>query len=215
MKPPSEHLDQCNIGQAEGGDDNSSNESIEKGISSIREKTPLHDLDPSTSLALHELISLVHDHVNAVDTSKELQHTPPSYSNPASERDNSKILVNSLSCLEDDRVAHMLWNLEASKLRDALLAMARYFPRTLEALILHMLSPVAAEVLTQKFDEIDQQSGEEDRGQFYREFYGAFDDESAAMDIILTRKEAFAFQAFENVLDKYLGVNIASPTTNI
>ena len=39
----------------------------------------------------------------------------------------------------------------------------RYFPRTLEALILHMLSPVAAEVLTQKFDEIDQQSGEEDR----------------------------------------------------
>ncbi|XP_056852387.1 lysine-specific demethylase JMJ31-like [Raphanus sativus] len=215
LKPPSEHLDQCNIGQAEGGDDNSSNESIEKGISSIREKTPLHDLDPSTSLALHELISLVHDHVNAVDTSKELQHTPPSYSNPASERDNSKILVNSLSCLEDDRVAHMLWNLEASKLRDALLAMARYFPRTLEALILHMLSPVAAEVLTQKFDEIDQQSGEEDRGQFYREFYGAFDDESAAMDIILTRKEAFAFQAFENVLDKYLGVNIASPTTNI
>lgn len=39
----------------------------------------------------------------------------------------------------------------------------RYFPRTLEALILHMLSPIAAEVLTQKFDEIDQQTGEEDR----------------------------------------------------
>jgi len=26
-----------------------------------------------------------------------------------------------------------------------------------------MLSPIAAEVLTQKFDEIDQQTGEEDR----------------------------------------------------
>lgn len=39
----------------------------------------------------------------------------------------------------------------------------RYFPRTLEALILHMLSPIAAEVLTQKFDEIDQHTGEEDR----------------------------------------------------
>lgn len=105
----------------------------------------------------------------------------------------------------------------------------RYFPRTLEALILHMLSPVAAEVLTQKFDEMDQQTGEDDRfcsealfvvvvfffhtlkleknlkvvflypfpirrNQFYREFYGAFDDESAAMDIILSKKEGFAFQ---------------------
>ncbi|KAL0843359.1 hypothetical protein Bca101_016604 [Brassica carinata] len=204
LKQPSEHIDQDGI-----------NESIEKGTGTLREKTPLHDLDPSASQALHDLISFVHDHVNAVGTSRELQHASPSYSDPARERNNSKILVNALSCLEDDRVAHMLWNLEASKLRNVLLAMARYFPRTLEALILHMLSPVAAEVLTQKFDEIDQQSGEEDRSQFYREFYGAFDDESAAMDIILTRKEAFAFQAFEIVLDKYLGVNVASPATNI
>ncbi|CAH8370543.1 unnamed protein product [Eruca vesicaria subsp. sativa] len=215
LKQPSEHIDQCQIGQEEGGDGNSSNQSIEKGISTLREKTPLHDLDPSASQALHDLISLVHDHVNAVGTSRGLQHTSPSSSDLASGRDNSKIQENALSCLEDDRVAHMFWNLEASNLRDVLLAMARYFPRTLEALILHMLSPVAAEVLTQKFDEIDQQSGEEDRSQFYREFYGAFDDESAAMDIILTRKEAFAFQAFKNVLDKYLGVNISSPTTNI
>ncbi|KAL0784729.1 hypothetical protein Bca101_000974 [Brassica carinata] len=215
LKQPSEHLDQCKIGQTEGGDGNSSNQSIEKGISTLREKTPLHDLDPSASHALHDLISLVHDHVNAVGTSRELQHTSPSSSDIAPERDSSKILVNALSSLEDDRVAHMLWNLEASKLRDVLLAMARYFPRTLEALIIHMLSPVAAEVLTQKFDEIDQQSGEEDRSQFYQEFYGAFDDESAAMDIILTRKETFAFQAFKNVLDKYLGVHITSPTTNL
>lgn len=215
LKQPYDHLDQCKIGQSEGGDDNSRNKSIEKGIGTSREKTPLHDLDPSASHALHDLISLVHDHVNAVGTSRELQHTSPSSSDIASERDNSKILVNALSSLEDDRIAHMLWNLEASRLRDVLLAMARYFPRTLEALIIHMLSPVAAEVLTQKFDEIDQQSGEEDRSQFYREFYGAFDDESAAMDIILTRKESFAFQAFKNVLDKYLGVHITSPTSNL
>uniref|UniRef100_A0A1J3I6C7 Putative lysine-specific demethylase JMJD5 n=1 Tax=Noccaea caerulescens TaxID=107243 RepID=A0A1J3I6C7_NOCCA len=215
LKQPSEHIDQSHIGQEEGGNDNSSKESTKKGISTLSEKTPLHDLDPSVSQALHELISLVHDHVNAVDTSRGLQHTSPSCSEPASESDNSKILVNALSCLEDDHVAHMLWNLEASKLRDVLLAMARYFPRTLEALILHMLSPVAAEVLTQKFDEMDQQTGEEDRNQFYREFYGAFDDESAAMDIILSKKEAFALQVFKNVLDKYLGVKIASPTTNI
>lgn len=109
---------------SEGGDGNSSNQSIEKGISTLREKTPLHDLDPSASHALHDLISLVHDHVNAVGTSRELQHTSPSSSDIAPERDSSKILVNALSSLEDDRVAHMLWNLEASKLRDVLLAMA-------------------------------------------------------------------------------------------
>ncbi|EFH48168.1 transcription factor jumonji domain-containing protein [Arabidopsis lyrata subsp. lyrata] len=184
LRHQSEHIDQSHIGMAEGGNDNVGNESIKKGLSTLHEKASLHDLDPSASQALHELISLVHDHVNAVDT-------------------------------KDDRVAHLLWNLEASRLRDVLLAMARYFPRTLEALILHMLSPIAAEVLTQKFDEIDQQTGEEDRNQFFREFYGAFDDEAAAMDIILSRKESFAFQAFKSVLDKYLGVNIASPTINI
>ncbi|OAO89861.1 hypothetical protein AXX17_AT5G19760 [Arabidopsis thaliana] len=187
----SEHIDQSRIEMAEGGNDNIGNESIKKGLSTLHEKASLHDLDPSASQALHDLISLVHDHVNAVDTSKGLQHTSPSCSEGG---EKSKFLVNAMSCLEDDHVAHLLWNLEASRLRDVLLAMARYFPRTLEALILHMLSPIAAEVLTQKFDEIDQQTGEEDRTQFFREFYSAFDDEAAAMDIILSRKEAFAFQ---------------------
>lgn len=37
------------------------------------------------------------------------------------------------------------------------------FPRTLEALILHLLSPVGAEVLTRKFDEMDKLTAEEDR----------------------------------------------------
>lgn len=37
------------------------------------------------------------------------------------------------------------------------------FPRTLEALILHLLSPVAAEVLTRKFDELDRLISEDDR----------------------------------------------------
>ena len=32
----------------------------------------------------------------------------------------------------------------------------RTFPRTLETLVLNMLRPVGAEILTRKFDEIDQ-----------------------------------------------------------
>ncbi|XP_034228744.1 lysine-specific demethylase JMJ30 isoform X4 [Prunus dulcis] len=68
------------------------------------------------------------------------------------------------------------------------------FPRTLEALILHLLSPVGAEVLTCKFEEMDQQITEEDRNRFYQVFYGAFDDQFAAMDAILNGKELFALQ---------------------
>lgn len=102
------------------------------------------------------------------------------------------------------------------------------FPRTLEALILHLLSPVGAEVLTRKFDEVDQNTTEDDRylsnsriivlflkgkkktriifvftrlfiifyirNKFYQGFYGAFDDQFAAMDAILNGKELFAQQ---------------------
>lgn len=85
------------------------------------------------------------------------------------------------------------------------------FPRTLDALILHLLSPVGAEVLTRKFDEIDQQTTEGDRNKFYPGFYGAFDDQFAAMDAVLNGKELFAHWAFEKSLDKYLGVNFDVP----
>ncbi|XP_058105311.1 lysine-specific demethylase JMJ31 isoform X5 [Magnolia sinica] len=89
------------------------------------------------------------------------------------------------------------------------------FPRTLEALILHMLTPVGAEVLTQKFDEMDQQTTKEEQNGFYRLFYSVFDDQFAAMDAILNGKELFAFQAFKNVLEKYLGVNLDRPQSSV
>ncbi|KAL2323514.1 hypothetical protein Fmac_027893 [Flemingia macrophylla] len=84
------------------------------------------------------------------------------------------------------------------------------FPRTLEALVLHVLSPVGAEVLTRKFDEMDQLTLGEDRNRFYEVFYSAFDDQSAAMNSILKGKELFTQQAFKNVLDKFVGVNLQS-----
>ncbi|MCI07415.1 JmjC domain-containing protein D, partial [Trifolium medium] len=69
------------------------------------------------------------------------------------------------------------------------------FPRTLEALVLHVLSPVGAEVLTRKFDEMDEQTLEEDRNRFYEVFYSVFDDQSAAMNSILKGKELFTQQS--------------------
>lgn len=89
--------------------------------------------------------------------------------------------------------------------------MANNFPRTLEALILHLLSPVGAEVLTQKFDQMDKENTEEDQKRFYEVFYSSFDNQFAVMDAILNSKESFARQAFKSVLDKYLGVNLNGP----
>lgn len=37
------------------------------------------------------------------------------------------------------------------------------FPRTLEALVLNMLEPVGAEILTRKFDMMDQQTTSEEQ----------------------------------------------------
>nr|GMD66856.1 Phosphatidylserine-specific receptor PtdSerR, contains JmjC domain [Ipomoea batatas] len=35
------------------------------------------------------------------------------------------------------------------------------------------------------------------------------------MDALLNRKEAFACQAFKNVLDQYLGVNLVGPKPQV
>nr|XP_009786201.1 PREDICTED: uncharacterized protein LOC104234348 [Nicotiana sylvestris] len=85
------------------------------------------------------------------------------------------------------------------------------FPRTLEALVLHVLTPVGSEILTRKFEEMDQLISGEDQNEFYRIFYGVFDDQSAAMDALLNGKELVARQAFENVLDQYMGINLDGP----
>nr|GEZ82541.1 hypothetical protein [Tanacetum cinerariifolium] len=61
----------------------------------------------------------------------------------------------------------------------------QHFPRTLEGLLLHLVSPVGAEVLTRRFDEMDQLVTEQD---------SVFDDEFAVMDTLLNGKESFSRQ---------------------
>ncbi|KAI7750254.1 hypothetical protein M8C21_015963, partial [Ambrosia artemisiifolia] len=139
----------------------------------------LHDLEPCALKSLQELVSLVHDHVNAVDlrnavdSSSGMQKTNP-----------KKIVTSELYHLEDDPVASILWSLEPLNLQKMFLAMV--------ALVLHLVSPVGAEVLTRKFEEMDQLTNEEDRNEFYREFYGVFDDQFAVMEILLNGKESFS-----------------------
>ncbi|XP_050203422.1 lysine-specific demethylase JMJ31 [Mercurialis annua] len=172
----------------------------------------LHMLEPFSLQALHELVSLVHDRVNLTDLNQPVKSTSTNDSVVSSQHDKT---VRSIFVLDDDPVAKILWTLGPHILQNVLLAMASNFPRTLEALVLHLLSPIGAEVLTQKFDEMDQQNTEEDRNKFYQVFYAAFDDQFSAMDAILNAKESFALQAFKNVLDKYLQVNfdVLKPST--
>ncbi|KAG6776375.1 hypothetical protein POTOM_019881 [Populus tomentosa] len=175
----------------------------------------LHELEPFSLQALQELVSVVHDCVNITDQSQCIQSTPPNDSKVSVKHECDKTLTRKLFFLEDDPVAKILWTLDPSTLQNVLLAMAHNFPRTLEALILHLLSPVGAEVLTRKFDEVDQHTTEDDRNKFYQGFYGAFDDQFAAMEAILNGKELFALQAFKDSLDKFLGVNIDVPKPSI
>ncbi|XP_068634537.1 lysine-specific demethylase JMJ31 [Aristolochia californica] len=175
--------------------------------SNKRQGLLLNQLEPHAIQALHRLVSLVHDSVNVTGQSQEVGCSSLEAS-AANVNDGGKhYLATNSSPLGDDPVAGIILSLEPLVLRDVLLSMVHNFPRTLEALVLHKLSPLAAEVLTRKFDEMDQQSTTNEQSNFYQLFYRVFDDQFAAMDAILNGKESFAFQAFKNVLDQCLGVN--------
>ncbi|KAE9463941.1 hypothetical protein C3L33_04133, partial [Rhododendron williamsianum] len=184
-----------------GSDKNCAPEDSKANV--IKEKLMLHELEPPTLKALQELVSLVHDRVNVADQSEPVDSTSTKGSAFREKREHVNCLKANFSCLEYDPVACVLSNLHPLTLQNVFLAMAcmklviliqHNFPRTLEALMLHLLSPVGAEVLTRKFDEMDQLTAEEDRNKFYEVFYGAFDDQCAAMDAILSGKECFARQ---------------------
>ncbi|XP_038716742.1 uncharacterized protein LOC120010111 isoform X3 [Tripterygium wilfordii] len=160
-----------------------------------------HQLECCAIQSVHELVSLVLDRVDVAD---QKQSSCSATKDSVARAGYECIKINSYN-LEDDPLAKILWNLEPPTFQNVILDLANNFPRTLETFILHLLSPVGAEVLTRKFDEMDQQTTEEDRNKFYQIFYGSFDDQFAAMEAILNGKESFERQVFKNVLDKYLG----------
>nr|XP_018686738.1 PREDICTED: uncharacterized protein LOC103999400 isoform X1 [Musa acuminata subsp. malaccensis] len=165
----------------------------------------LQQLEPFALHVLYELVSLVHNTISVDNQNGSTESTSKDSSSPDVEKE--QIVKDNPPLSEIDTVANIFLAVEPLVLRNILLGMVHHFPRTLEALILHMLSPKGAEVLTRKFDEMDQQIMKEEQCEFYRQFYGVFDDQFAAMDAILNGKELFALQAFKNVLDKYLGAH--------
>ncbi|KAH7652266.1 tRNA(Phe) (7-(3-amino-3-carboxypropyl)wyosine(37)-C(2))-hydroxylase protein [Dioscorea alata] len=166
----------------------------------------LEQLEPFTSVVLHELISLVHNTLNSSGQNQvKASHLEALDVNI--ENDCTHARTENSVLLEDNPITSIFWTIEPLVLQKVFLVMVHYFPRTLEALVLHMLSPTGAEVLTRKFDEMDQQTTKEQQKEFYQKFYSVFDDQHAAMDAILNGKEIFAFQAYKNVLNLHLGVS--------
>lgn len=105
----------------------------------------------------------------------------------------------------ENLIAQVFTILDPSDLKQVLLVMAKYFPRTLEVLVLHKLSPLAAEVLTSKFDEMDSAFSESEQAEFYKTFYSVFEDPKLAMSTFLDGKEAFSAAALKSLLEGYLG----------
>lgn len=184
---------------------------VKNSDSSDKKDSLLQTLEPSTLQALYELISLVHDRVEMVNQNVITEPKPQNTSsNQSNER--KRIAGDESSLLEKDPVAKIILPVEPPELRRMLLAMAHTFPRTLEALVLNILGPIGAEILTRKFDETDQQTTKEEQSEFYKIFYSVFDDQYAAMDALLNGKELFIFQVFQNVLDQYLRVHVDRPS---
>ncbi|RLN23834.1 uncharacterized protein C2845_PM07G24600 [Panicum miliaceum] len=177
----------------------------------LQKDSPLQTLEPSTLQALYELVSLVHDRGEVVNQNDRTE--PASESTSSNQGDKTKIAApDDSSLLDKDPVAKTILPVEPLELRSMMLAMVRTFPRTLETLVLNMLGPVGAEILTRKFDEIDQLTTKEEQAEFYKTFYSVFEDQYAAMDVLLNGKELFSFQVFQNVLDKYLRVHVDRPS---
>ncbi|KAF8663865.1 hypothetical protein HU200_055200 [Digitaria exilis] len=175
----------------------------------LQKDSPLQTLEPSTLQALYELISLVHDGAEVKNDITE----STSQDTSSNQREETKITAaDDLSLLDKNPVAKILLPVGPLELRSMMLAMVHTFPRTLETLVLDMLGPVGAEILTRKFDEIDQQTTKEEQAEFYKTFYSVFEDQYAAMDVLLNGKELFSFQVFQNALDKYLRVHVDRPS---
>ncbi|KMZ75916.1 Transcription factor jumonji (JmjC) domain-containing protein-like [Zostera marina] len=185
-----------------GDGSSSSNSTTTLSTEDIKENAqiPLDDLQPFVLKALNELISFVHRNVNLNENLSTKQTTVKD--------EPEGFQTAEANLLDDDPVASFLLAIKPLVLKQILLVMVQNFPRTLEAFVLHTLSPIAADILTRKFEEIDKKITKEHQIEFYQQFYSAFDDQFSVMDTLLSRKETFAFQAFKNTLEQYLGITV-------
>lgn len=87
-------------------------------------RVSLHELRPSALKALHELVSLVHHHVDVIDQSQPSLSTSTTKSELNANDDVRKNVAAELFHLEDDPVAKIIWALKPHDFQDVCLAMA-------------------------------------------------------------------------------------------
>ncbi|KAL2612998.1 hypothetical protein R1flu_024690 [Riccia fluitans] len=107
----------------------------------------------------------------------------------------------------EDPVSEVFASLGALSLQRVLLVMATQFPRSLRILVMDMLSPAAAELLTMKFEELDGCLEASHQTEFYGKFYSVFENPEAVMAVLLEKKEAFAAEALRKVMLQFLGLS--------
>ncbi|ONK65020.1 tRNA wybutosine-synthesizing protein 5 [Asparagus officinalis] len=149
----------------------------------------LQQLEPFALRMLYELISLVHNVLKVGGRNEAMEHAYLKGSSVSSQNVYGQTATFNSSLLVADPVASIFCAVEPHVLKKVLLE----------------------EVLTRKFDEMDQQMTKEQQHEFYQIFYSVFDDPNTAMGAILKGKETFAFQVVKNVLDQYLGLRVEKP----
>lgn len=82
------------------------------------------ELKPYALQALHELVALVHDHVNASDQNQPVLSTSRDGLTCYVTDGQHKTLTTEIFHIEDDPVAKILWILEPGMFQDIFLAMA-------------------------------------------------------------------------------------------
>ncbi|KAL3680095.1 hypothetical protein R1sor_023051 [Riccia sorocarpa] len=112
-----------------------------------------------------------------------------------------------------DEVSEVFASLGALSLQRILMVMASQFPMSLRVLVMEMLSPAAAELLTMKFEELDGCLEPSLETEFYGKFYSVFESPEAVMAVLLEKKEAFAAQALRKVMFQYLGLSCCPADT--
>lgn len=84
----------------------------------------LHELKPCALQALHELVALVHDRVNASDQNQPVLSNSTNGLMCSKTNEQDKTLTTEIFHLEEDPVAKILWILEPGIFKDIFLAMA-------------------------------------------------------------------------------------------
>ena len=126
---------------------------------------------------------------------------------PSANRQTSLSL--GLSAGLEGKVTQVMATLRPHQLQMVVMSMAQRVPRRLEALLLHVLPPAAAEILTHKLEAAaegtEAAAGQSvDQQAFYQQVYGACADPQHIFERLLHQKEAFSRLLLSQITDALL-----------